>query len=77
MTETPLFEIRITTRQTGCILRAPTEREIAAKAEALLRRVHARKELIGFSIVGPSASGIGRLRAYLEDVLIEVARLGL
>lgn len=77
MTETRIFEIRITTSQTGSILRAPTEREMAAKAETLLRRVHARGELVGFSIVGPSASGIGRLKAYLEDVLIEVSRLSL
>ena len=77
MTETRIFEIRITTSQTGSILRAPTEREMAAKAETLLRRVHARGELVGFSIVGPSASGIGRLKAYLEDVLIEVSRLNL
>lgn len=77
MTETRIFEIRITTSQTGSILRAPTEREMAAKAETRLRRVHARGELVGFSIVGPSASGIGRLKAYLEDVLIEVSRLSL
>ena len=77
MTETRIFEICITTSQTGSILRAPTEREMAAKAETRLRRVHARGELVGFSIVGPSASGIGRLKAYLEDVLIEVSRLSL
>ena len=75
MSESPIFEVRITTSETGSILRAPTEREIATKAETLIRRVHARGELIGFSIMGPSAAGIGRLKAYLEDVLIEVTRL--
>ncbi|ACK84908.1 hypothetical protein [Methylorubrum extorquens] len=74
MTKAPLFEIRITTSETGTILRAPTERELATKAEALIRRVHARGELVGFSILGPSATGIGRLKAYLEDILIEVAQ---
>lgn len=77
MNDAPVFEIRITTSETGSILRAPSEREVAAKAETLLRRVHARGELIGFSIIGPSAAGIGRLKAYLEDVLIEVSRLSL
>ncbi|MDR7040601.1 hypothetical protein J2X36_005384 [Methylobacterium sp. BE186] len=77
MTETPAFEIRITTSETGSILRAPTEREVATKAETLIRRVHARGELVGFSILGPSAAGIGRLKAYLEDMLIEVAQLSI
>ena len=77
MGESPIFEIRITTRETGSILRAATEREVATKAETLIRRVHARGELIGFSIMGPSAVGIDRLKAYLEGVLIEVARLSI
>jgi hypothetical protein len=77
MTAVPVFEIRITTRETGSILRAPTEREMATKAETLIRRVHARGELIGFSIAGPSAAGTRRLKAYLDDVLIEVARLSI
>ncbi|MGH1590232.1 hypothetical protein ACRBEV_20225 [Methylobacterium phyllosphaerae] len=71
----PAFEIRITTSEAGSILRASTEREIATKAETLIRKVHARGELIGFSIAGTSAAGITRLKAYLDDVLIEVARL--
>ncbi|MER2267945.1 hypothetical protein [Methylobacterium oxalidis] len=75
MSESPVFEIRITTSETGSILRAPTEREVATKAETLIRRVHARGELVAFSIMGPSAAGIGRLKVYLEDVLIEVTRL--
>lgn len=73
--DSPIFEIRIATRETGSILRAPTEREVAMKAEPLIRRVHARGELIGFSIMGPSAAGTGRLKAYLEDILIEVTQL--
>ena len=77
MSESSVFEVRITTSETGSILRGPTEREVATKAETLIRRVHARGELIGFSIMGPSAAGIGRLRAYLEDVLMEVTRLSL
>ncbi|MHB2206556.1 hypothetical protein [Methylobacterium sp. CM6257] len=77
MTAVPVFEIRITTKETGSIFRAPSEREIATKAETLIRRVHARGELIGFSIAGPSAAGIGRLKAYLDDVMIEVGRLGI
>lgn len=77
MSEPPVFEIRITTSETGSILRAPTEREVAAKAETLIRRVHARGELVAFSIMGPSAAGIGRLKAYLEGVLIEVARVSI
>jgi hypothetical protein len=68
----PAFEIRITTSETGSILRAPTEREIATKAETLIRRVHARGELIGFSIAGPSAASICRLKTYLDDVLVEM-----
>ncbi|MBP1179246.1 hypothetical protein [Methylobacterium sp. PvR107] len=74
MSESPIFEVRITTCETGSILRAPTERELAAKAETLIRRVHARGELIGFSIKGPSADGIGRIQVYLEDVLVEVGQ---
>jgi len=74
MSESPIFEVRITTCETGSILRAPTERELAAKAETLIRRVHARSELIGFSIKGPSADGIGRIQVYLEDVLVEVGQ---
>ncbi|ABY28470.1 MULTISPECIES: hypothetical protein [Methylorubrum] len=77
MIEKPGFEIRITTTETGSILRAQTEREVATKAESLIRRVHARGELIGFSIMGPSATEIGRIKAYLEDVLIEVAQLSI
>jgi hypothetical protein len=75
--DSPIFEVRITTSETGSILRAATEREVAMKAEPLIRRVHARGELIGFSIAGPSAAGIGRLKAYLDDVLIEVGRLSI
>ncbi|KAA0114905.1 hypothetical protein CIW48_28360 [Methylobacterium sp. P1-11] len=75
MAEMPAFEVRIATRETGGILRAPTEREIATKAETQIRRVHARGELIGLSIAGPSAAGITRLNAYFDDVLIEVSRL--
>ena len=74
MSDSPIFEVRITTCETGSILRAPTEREMATKAETLVRRVHARGELIGFSIKGPSAAGIGRIKAYLEGVLVEVAQ---
>jgi hypothetical protein len=48
---------------------------VATKAEILIRRVHARGELIAFSIAGPGTAAIGRIKAYLEDVLIEVARL--
>ena len=77
MIEKPGFEIRITTTETGSILRAQTEREVATKAESLIRRVHARGELIGFSIVGPTTTEIGRIKAYLEDVLIEVAQLSI
>jgi hypothetical protein len=73
MTESPTFEVRITTSETGSILRAPTEREAATKAEILIRRVHARGELIAFSIAGPGTAAIGRIKAYL-DVLIEVAQ---
>lgn len=72
MTVIPIFEIRITTKETGSILRAPSEREIATKAETLIRRVHTRGELIGFSIVGPSAVGIDQLKACLDNVLIKV-----
>lgn len=75
MGESPIFEIRITTSETGSILRAPTEREVAMKAEPLIRRVHARGELIEFSIMGPSAAGTDRLKVYLEDILIEVTQL--
>ncbi|MDR7039535.1 hypothetical protein J2X36_004311 [Methylobacterium sp. BE186] len=78
MTSEPrIFEIRVRTGETENILRAPTEREVATKAETLIRRVHARGELIGFSILGPSAAGIGRLRTYLEDVLVEITRLSI
>ncbi|AWN44738.1 hypothetical protein [Methylobacterium durans] len=77
MRESPIFEIRITTSETGSILRAPTEREVATKAETLIRRVHARGELIGFSVLGPSAASIGRIKSYLEDILIEVTRLSI
>ncbi len=73
--DSPVFEIRITTSETGSILCAPTEREVAMKAEPLIRMVHVRGELIGFSIMGPRAAGTGRLKAYLEDILIEVAQL--
>ena len=76
MTESHPFEIRIKASETGSILRAPTERELATKAETLLRRVEARGELFGFSVTGPSAASIDRIKAYLEDVLVEVARLG-
>lgn len=77
MTELPAFEVRITTSETGSILRAPTEREIATKAELLIRRVHARGELVAYSIAGPGTAAIGRIRAYLEDVLVEIAQLSL
>ena len=77
MTESPTFEVRITTTETGSILRAPTEREAATKAEILIRRVHARGELIAFSIAGPGTAAIGRIKAYLEDVLTEVAQRSL
>ncbi len=73
--ESPIFEIRVTTTETGSILRAPTEREMATKAETLIRKVHARGELIAFSIVGPGTAAVGRIKAYLEDVLVEVTRL--
>ncbi|ACL57384.1 hypothetical protein [Methylobacterium nodulans] len=75
MTEPTAFEIRIATCQTHSILRAPTEREVAMKAESLVRRVHERGELVGFSITGPSRAAIGRIKAYLEQILIEVERL--
>ncbi|KAB1072337.1 hypothetical protein [Methylobacterium planeticum] len=77
MTASPTFEIRITTSETGSILRAPTEREIATKAEFLIRRVHARGELVAYSIAGPGTDAIGRIRAYLQDVLVEIAHLSL
>jgi hypothetical protein len=77
MGESPIFEIRITTSETGSILRAATEREVATKAEILIRKVHARGELMGITILGPSAAGTGRLKAYLEDVLVEVTRLSI
>ncbi len=75
--ESPIFEIRVTTSDTGSILRAPTEREVAIKAETLIRRVHARGELVAFSIAGPGTAAVCRIRAYLEDVLVEVARLSI
>lgn len=53
MTASPIFEIRITTSATGSIPRASTEREVVTKTETLIRRVHARGELIAFSIEGP------------------------
>jgi hypothetical protein len=74
MSELAIFEVRITTRETGSILRAPTERELATKAETLIRRVHARGELIGFRVKGPSTAAIGRIKVYLEDVMVEVAQ---
>ncbi|WP_336489818.1 hypothetical protein [Methylobacterium nigriterrae] len=77
MTDSPTFEIRITTSATRSILRAPTEREVATKAELLIRRVHARGELIAFSIAGPGTAAVVRIKAYLEDVLVEVARLSI
>jgi hypothetical protein len=77
MTESPIFEVRITTKQTRSFLRAATEREVATKAECLIRKVHARGELIAFSIAGPGSAAIDRIKVYLEDVLIEVARLGI
>jgi hypothetical protein len=45
----------------------------------LLRRCRprGRSDRAGFSIAGPSAAGISRLNAYLDDVLIEVVRLGI
>ena len=77
MTESPIFEIRITTCATGTILRAPTEREVAAKAEHLLRRFSARGEWVAFSIAGPGTAATARLTAYLEEVLMEVAKLSI
>ncbi|WP_336489565.1 hypothetical protein [Methylobacterium nigriterrae] len=50
---------------------------MTTKAELLIRRVHARGELVAFSIAEPGTAAIGRIRAYLEDVLVEVARLSL
>jgi hypothetical protein len=74
-TESPYFEIRITTSQTGSILRAPTEREVATKAETLIRRVHARGELTAVTIAGPGTAAISRIKIYIEDVLAEVSSL--
>lgn len=71
MTEAPVFEVRITTSETGSILRAHTEREAASKAETLIRRVHARGELVAVSIAGPRTAA-GRIKAYLDDILLEV-----
>ena len=76
MTALPAFEIRVTTWATRSILRALTEREAALKAEALLRKVHARGELIGLSIVGSDSAAAERIKYYLADVLTEVARIG-
>ena len=66
MIESPIFEIRIQTCQTAAILRAPTEREVATKAEYLIRKVHARGELVAFSIAGPGTAAIGRLKTYAD-----------
>lgn len=75
--DSPIFEIRVTTSDAGSILRALTEREVAVKAETLIRRVHARGELVALSIAGPGTAAVCRIRAYLEDVLTEVTRLGI
>jgi hypothetical protein len=72
-----LFEIRVTTIETRSILRASTEREVVNKAEFLIRRVHARGEMVGFSIAGPDRAAIGRIEGYLVDVMAEVGRVGL
>jgi hypothetical protein len=75
MTASPAFEIDIRTLYSRSILRAPSEREAALKAESLIRKVHARGELAGFRIEGPDAAATGRLSEYLEGVMAEVERL--
>ncbi|MFE1599763.1 hypothetical protein [Methylobacterium sp. ID0610] len=68
------FEVGITTVETCSILRADTERGAAVKAEALLRRVHARGELTGLRATGPDSPAALGIKHDLNDVMAEVER---
>jgi hypothetical protein len=76
MTASSAFEIDIRTLYSRSLLRAPSKREAALKAESLIRKVHARGELVGFRIEGADTAAMRRLSEYLEGVMAEVERLG-
>ncbi|UHC17086.1 hypothetical protein LRS73_03995 [Methylobacterium currus] len=74
MADDGLYEIRITTGEAGAILRAATERAVAAKAETLIRRAHSRGAAIGVAVTGSDGQAVRRLELYLADVVSDVER---
>ena len=59
---------------TDLVLRAATERAVAAKAETLIRRAHSRGAAIGVAVTGSDGQAVRRLELYLADVVSDVER---
>lgn len=74
MSDSPLFEIRITTGAAGTILRAESESRAADKAEELIRRAHRRGGDIALTVSGSDGQAVHRIELYLAGVIHEVER---
>ncbi|KMO41320.1 hypothetical protein VQ03_12910 [Methylobacterium tarhaniae] len=74
MSDSPLFEIRITTGAAATILRAESESLAAGKAEELIRRAHHRGSDIALTVSGRDVQAVRRIELYLASVIHEVER---
>jgi hypothetical protein len=66
------FRVILETRDGRRVLTAAAEREVALKAESVLRYYEGQALTVGFSVEGPTPSSARRIALYLTDVALEL-----